>query len=150
MHDRAFRHRITQRHQTGAAIRRAAFSIDDHPARLIRIILSIDFRSSNDVAFVRDLSQPDMLMMAPFGLPVDLNVLPFLMGIAMYFQTKFTPTTGGGQMAMLNTLMPVMMIFIFYNMPSGLVLYWFVQNVLQAYQSWRIMKTTAPGGAVKA
>lgn len=110
----------------------------------------VSLRGQPFFGWIRDLSQPDMLMMAPFGLPVDLNVLPFLMGIAMYFQTKFTPTTGGGQMAMLNTLMPVMMIFIFYNMPSGLVLYWFVQNVLQAYQSWRIMKTTAPGGAVKA
>lgn len=101
--------------------------------------------------WIRDLSQPDMLMVAPFGLPVDLNVLPFLMSIAMYFQTKYTPTTGGGaQMQMLNTLMPVIMVFIFYNMPSGLVLYWFVQNVLQAYQSWRIMKTTATGGTVKA
>lgn len=110
----------------------------------------VSLRGQPFFGWIHDLSQPDMLMMAPFGLPVDLNVLPFLMGIAMYFQTKFTPTTGGGQMAMLNTLMPVMMIFIFYNMPSGLVLYWFVQNVLQAYQSWRIMKTTAPGGAVKA
>ncbi|MBK8168002.1 MAG: membrane protein insertase YidC [bacterium] len=110
----------------------------------------VSLRGQPFFGWMRDLSQPDTLLMAPFGLPVDLNVLPFLMGIAMYFQTKFTPTTGGGQMAMLNTLMPVMMVFIFYNMPSGLVLYWFVQNVLQAYQSWRIMKTTVPGGAVKA
>lgn len=110
----------------------------------------VSLRGQPFFGWIDDLSQPDMLLMAPFGLPVDLNVLPFLMSIAMYFQTKFTPTTGGGQMAMLNTLMPVMMVFIFYNMPSGLVLYWFVQNVLQAYQSWRIMKTTVPGGAVKA
>jgi len=110
----------------------------------------VSLRGQPFFGWMSDLSQPDTLVRAPLGLPVDLNVLPFLMGIAMYYQTKFTPTTGGGQMAMLNTLMPVMMVFIFYNMPSGLVLYWFVQNVLQAYQSWRIMKTTAPGGAVKA
>lgn len=111
----------------------------------------VSLRGQPFFGWIRDLSQPDTLVAAPLGLPVDLNVLPFLMSIAMYFQTKYTPTTGGGaQMQMLNTLMPVIMVFIFYNMPSGLVLYWFVQNVLQAYQSWRIMKTTAAGGAVKA
>jgi YidC/Oxa1 family membrane protein insertase len=108
----------------------------------------VSLRGQPFFGWIRDLSQPDALMVMPFGLPWDLNVLPFLMGIAMYFQTKYTPNTGGAQMAMLNNLMPVFMIFIFYNMPSGLVLYWFTQNVLQAYQSWRIFKTADKSGGV--
>ena len=115
---------------------------------------TISLRGQPFFAWMRDLSQPDAIATMPFSLPflgADVNILPFLMGIAMYFQTKYTPTTGGAQMALMNNMMPVIMIFIFYNMPSGLVLYWLVNNVMQAYQSWRIHKTAGQsGGVVKA
>ena len=115
---------------------------------------TVALRGQPFFGWITDLSQPDAIATLPFTIPMlgaDLNVLPFLMGIAMYFQTKFTPSTGGGQMAAMNTMMPVLMIFIFYNMPSGLVLYWLVNNIMQAYQSWRIHTTTVPsGGAVTA
>jgi len=115
---------------------------------------TVSLRGQPFIAWIRDLSQPDAIATLPFTIPFlgsDLNALPFLMGVAMYFQTKYTPTTGGSQMAIMNNMMPVIMIFIFYNMPSGLVLYWSVQNVLQAYQSWRIHVTAGKsGGAVTA
>lgn len=102
--------------------------------------------------WIHDLAQPDALFQLPFALPFlgsSFNLLPVLMAGSMYFQTKLTPTTStGGQMAMLNTLMPVMMLFIFYNMPSGLVLYWLINTVMTIYQTWRIQRTTpATGGA---
>ena len=51
-------------------------------------------------------------------------------------------------MAAMNTMMPLIMVFIFYNMPSGLVLYWLVNTMMQGYQSWRIHKTApSHGGA---
>jgi YidC/Oxa1 family membrane protein insertase len=111
---------------------------------------TISLRGQPWILWVQDLSQPDALFEMPFGLPFlgsDFNVLPILMSVAMYFQTKLTPTTGGGQMAMMNTMMPVIMIFIFYNMPSGLVLYWLVNTLLQGYQTWKIHQTApTPGG----
>jgi YidC/Oxa1 family membrane protein insertase len=112
---------------------------------------TVSLRGQPFVGWMRDLSQPDAIATLPFAIPMlgsDLNLLPFLMGIAMYFQTKYTPTTGGGQMAIMNSMMPVIMIFIFYSMPSGLVLYWLVNNVMQAYQSWRIFKTAGQSGGV--
>jgi YidC/Oxa1 family membrane protein insertase len=102
---------------------------------------TISLRGQPFFAWITDLSQPDALATLPFALPFlgsDLNVLPILMAVAMYFQTKLTPSTGGGQMAMMNTMMPLFMVFIFYNMPSGLVMYWLVNTIMQAYQSWRI------------
>lgn len=112
---------------------------------------TISLRGQPFVAWIRDLSQPDALTTLPFLGGTDLNILPLLMGVAMYYQTKFTPNTGGGQMAAMNTMMPVIMVFIFYNMPSGLVLYWLVNNVMQAYQSWQIHRTAGKtGGAVTA
>ncbi len=109
---------------------------------------TISLRGQPFVGWITDLSQPDALTTMPFSLPFlgsDLNVLPILMAVAMYFQTKLTPTSGaGGQMAAMNTMMPLFMIFIFYNMPSGLVLYYLVNTILQGYQTWQIQKT-APG-----
>ncbi len=102
--------------------------------------------------WITDLSQPDAIATLPFALPFlgsDLNVLPILMAVAMYFQTKFTPSTGGGQMAAMNTMMPLFMVFIFYNMPSGLVLYWLINTLMQGYQSWRISRDAPAGGGTQ-
>jgi len=111
---------------------------------------TISLRGQPFVLWIKDLSQPDAITQLPFALPMlgaDLNVLPILMAVAMYFQTKMTPTSGaGGQMAMMNTMMPLIMVFIFYNMPSGLVLYWLVNTIMQGYQSWRIHKTAPSQG----
>jgi len=109
---------------------------------------TIALRGQPFVLWIKDLSQPDALAL-PFSLPFlgsAVNVLPILMSIAMYFQTKLTPSSGGGQMAAMNTMMPLIMIFIFYNMPSGLVLYWLVNTILQGYQSWKIHQTAGQSG----
>jgi len=111
---------------------------------------TIALRGQPFVLWINDLSQPDAIAQLPFALPVlgsDLNVLPILMSVAMYFQSKFTPSTGGGQMAAMTTMMPLIMVFIFYNMPSGLVLYWLINTIMQGYQSWKIQKTAPAGGA---
>ncbi len=109
---------------------------------------TISLRGQPFFGWITDLSQPDSITSLPFSLPFlgsDVNVLPILMAVAMYYQTKLTPTTGaGGQMAAMNTMMPLFMVFIFYNMPSGLVLYYLVNTILQGYQTWQIHKT-APG-----
>ena len=80
---------------------------------------------------------------------VHFNLLPILMSASMYFQTKMTPTAAsGGQMAIMNTMMPIMMLVFFYNMPSGLVIYWLVNTIMTIYQTWRIQRTApATGGA---
>ena len=115
---------------------------------------TISLRGQPFVLWIKDLSQPDALTQLPFALPFlgsDLNVLPILMAVAMYFQTKMTPTGAvGGQMAMMNTMMPLFMVFIFYNMPSGLVLYWLINTIMQGYQSWRIHTTAPSQGAQTA
>jgi len=111
---------------------------------------TISLRGQPFVLWINDLSQPDAITQLPFSLPFlgsDLNVLPILMSAAMYFQTKLTPTSSaGGQMAAMNTMMPLIMIFIFYNMPSGLVLYWLINTVMQGYQTWRIHQTAPTSG----
>ena len=113
---------------------------------------TISLRGQPFVLWINDLSQPDAITQLPFSLPflgADVNILPILMSVGMYFQTKLTPTSGGGQMAAMNTMMPLIMVFIFYNMPSGLVLYWLVNTLMQGYQTWKIHQTAPTSGGSK-
>jgi YidC/Oxa1 family membrane protein insertase len=63
-------------------------------------------------------------------------VLPVLMGISMFAQQRMTPTVGDPRQAKMMLIMPFIFTFMFLNLPSGLVLYWFVSNVLQILQQW--------------
>jgi len=61
-------------------------------------------------------------------------VLPVLMGVTMFMQQRMTPTMGDPRQAKMMLFMPVIFTFMFLNLPSGLVLYWTVSNVLQILQ----------------
>src|SRR2546422_10245350 len=63
-------------------------------------------------------------------------VLPILMGITMFIQQKMTPTAGDPRQAKMMLVMPFVFTFMFLNLPSGLVLYWTVSNILQIAQQW--------------
>jgi YidC/Oxa1 family membrane protein insertase len=61
-------------------------------------------------------------------------VLPILMGVTMFVQQKMTPTMGDPRQAKMMLVMPFVFTFMFLNLPSGLVLYWTVSNILQIAQ----------------
>jgi YidC/Oxa1 family membrane protein insertase len=63
-------------------------------------------------------------------------VLPLLMGGSMFIQQKMTPTVGDPRQAKMMLMMPVLFTFMFLNLPSGLVLYWTLSNVLQIAQQY--------------
>ncbi|MBI4562607.1 MAG: membrane protein insertase YidC [Candidatus Rokubacteria bacterium] len=71
-------------------------------------------------------------------------VLPILMGVSMFIQQKMTPTVGDPRQAKIMLLMPVVFTFMFLNLPSGLVLYWFVSNVLQILQQYYMDRRARP------
>jgi YidC/Oxa1 family membrane protein insertase len=112
-------------------------------------------------AFYRLLSVAVELRGAPFALWIqDLSkydpylVLPLLMGASMLVQQRMTPTAGvNPAQARMMRLMPVMFTVLFLYVPSGLVLYWLVNNVLgiaqQVYVNKRIMGAPAAKSAPK-
>jgi len=114
---------------------------------------TIALRNTPFVWWIQDLSKPDALFSFPFTLPflgAEFNLLPILMGVTMVIQTRLTPTgQPTGQMAMMNTMMPVIFLFMFYQMPSGLVLYWLVNNLMTIFQTWRIHQTATPEGGTE-
>lgn len=88
--------------------------------------------------WIPDLSQPDHVFSLPATWPYvggfAIHLLPIVMTLSQYFQTKLTPTSGDENQRKIMLLMPFMMLFLFYAMPSGVVLYWTVQNALSILQ----------------
>ena len=85
---------------------------------------TIELRQAPFTLWIQDLSLPDELLIGGFG----LHVLPLLMAASMFIQQKMTMKDP--KQAVLVYMMPVLMIFIFWSMSSGLVLYWTIFNVL--------------------
>ena len=92
------------------------------------LIDSIDLWRAPFILWMKDLSMPDtVLTVSGF----DLNILPIVMTATTFVQQKLSTVDTGGQQKMLMMMMPLMFIFIFWSMPSGLVLYWALQNIFQ-------------------
>ncbi|MCX5707875.1 MAG: membrane protein insertase YidC [Candidatus Omnitrophica bacterium] len=97
--------------------------------------------------WIKDLSEPDRLFLFPQSLPLignEFNILPILMAIEMFIQQKFSMTNvspaQAEQQKIMLVIMPVMFGFLFYRMPSGLVLYWFINSSLTMAYQLRVAK----------
>ena len=91
---------------------------------------AIQLRQAEFILWIDDLSQPEALFVIP-GLDLPVRVLPLIMGATMVLQSKIMPTQADpAQARMMMTVMPIMMTVLFYQFPSGLVLYWMVSNVV--------------------
>ena len=83
-------------------------------------------------------------------------VLPILMTATMFIQTYITPTTGDPAQRKIFLIMPLVFGFLFKDFPSGLVLYWLVQNVLTIIQQlimnkwWKDHPDSGDGGTPAA
>lgn len=105
--------------------------------------------------WIKDLSQPDALFTVDiWGLKnYPFNLLALLMGASMFVQQKMAPAVGDPRQAkMMLYLMPTVFTFMFWTFPSGLVLYWLVNNILQIGQQYWMESRgkLAPGGAETA
>ncbi|TFH01361.1 MAG: membrane protein insertase YidC [Calditrichales bacterium] len=85
--------------------------------------------------WINDLSSADTIFTLPFSLPMygdQFNILPILMAVSMIFQSKMT-MQDPKQKAMVY-IMPIFMLLIFNQFPSGLNLYYTLFNVLTIIQ----------------
>ena len=97
--------------------------------------------------WIKDLSEPDRLFLLPTSLPVlgnEINILPIVMAIGMFIQQKVsmvkTSDSAAEQQKIMMIIFPFMFGLIFYHMPSGLVLYWFVNSTLMLIYQLRVNK----------
>lgn len=109
---------------------------------LYKVLLqSVELRHAPFMLWINDLSAPDRLYIG-FDLPWlgGLPVLTLLMGASMFVQQKMTPITADPLQARIMLFLPVVFTFLFLGFASGLVLYWFVNNVLTIAQQYMIYR----------
>jgi len=80
---------------------------------------AIEMRHAPFFWWIMDLSAKD-----------PIYITPLIMGATMVIQQKMTPTAADPTQAKMFMLMPIMFTFLFLSFPSGLVLYWLVNNIL--------------------
>ncbi|MBJ6748617.1 membrane protein insertase YidC [Geomonas anaerohicana] len=96
------------------------------------LMYSIELRHAPFYLWITDLSAKD-----PY------YVTPLIMGATMFIQQKMTPTNMDPVQAKMMLMLPVVFTFMFLNFPSGLVIYWLVNNVLTIAQQMYINKSVA-------
>ncbi len=118
----------------------------------IFIALFVVLQSAIELRFagflwISDLSQPENLFANI--LPMPLNILPILTAVTMGLQTHLSPSSGDpAQKKMMTWMMPIMLLFMFYQMASALCLYWTMSQLLSILQTWQIQRQTAKSQAL--
>jgi len=93
------------------------------------LVESVELRHAPFMFWIQDLSAAD-----PF------HVLPLIMGLTMLIQQKLNPAPPDPTQAKVMMLMPIFFTILFWGFPSGLVLYWIVNNTLSILQQWWITR----------
>ena len=97
------------------------------------LLASVEMRNAPWLGWIHDLASPD-----PF------YILPVLMAVSMFIQTKLNPTPPDPVQAKVMMFMPIIFSVMFFFFPSGLVLYWVVNNILSITQQWFITRNLQP------
>ena len=93
------------------------------------LLASVELRYAPFTLWIQDLSSPD-----PY------YVLPIIMGISMFIQSKLNPVSTDPIQAKVMQIMPVAFSVFFFFFPAGLVLYSLVNNTLSIAQQWQITR----------
>ena len=104
------------------------------------LLSAVELRHAPWILWIKDLSAPD-----PY------YVLPVIYAVTAYLQVKLSPTpiTDPVQ-AKVMQIMPIAFSVLFLFFPSGLVLYWLVNNSLQIFQQWHMNRVIGNEAAVAA
>jgi YidC/Oxa1 family membrane protein insertase len=94
---------------------------------------SVEMRGAPWIGWITDLTQPD-----PYF------ILPILYAISMYVTAKLNPQPADPMQAKMMLFMPLAFSVMFVFFPSGLVLYWVVNNLVSIAQQWVITKKFEP------
>lgn len=93
------------------------------------LLESVQLRQAPWIFWIHDLSEAD-----PY------YILPIIMGLTMFLQQKMAPASPDPTQAKMMMMLPVVFTFLFSHFPSGLVLYWVVNNSLSILQQWYITR----------
>ena len=115
------------------------------------LLATVEMRHATFYGWITDLSAPDTLF-GTLSIPLTnihmpIGLLPIIMAISMFLQTKMNPAPPDPVQAKMMAIMPLVFSIFFFFFPAGLVLYWVVNNVLSIAQQWSISRLVAKGDA---
>jgi YidC/Oxa1 family membrane protein insertase len=93
------------------------------------LFFSIELRGAPFMGWIQDLSVSD-----PY------YVTPVIMGVTMFLQQRLSPSVGDPVQQKIMMFLPIIFTFLFLSFPSGLVIYWTVNNILTISQQYYIYK----------
>jgi len=118
---------------------------------LYQILWRAQYFQGQGFLWIKDLSQPDRLLILPFYLPFfgnELNILPILTGGIMFLQQKISSKNmviadeqQAMQQKMMMYILPVMMTGMFYKFASSWAVYFLIFYILSTLTQWKIAKT---------
>ena len=114
------------------------------------LFISLEMRHQPFFGWIKDLSAQDptsifnLFGLIPWGPPnfLIIGIWPILMGVTMFIQQKLNPAPTDPLQAKIFMFLPIFLTVILAPFPSGLVLYWTINNVLTIAQQWFIMRST--------
>ena len=112
------------------------------------LFVSIEMRHAPFFGWIKDLSAPDptsifnLFGLIPWSPPLFLTigVWPLLMGLSMYLQQKINPPPPDPIQAKIFMMLPFIFTFLLATFPSGMVIYWTVNNILSIAQQYYLLK----------
>lgn len=107
---------------------------------------SLELRHAPFALWINDLSSPERLELFGMGIPV----MVLLMGASMFIQQVTTPSAADPQQKRIMLMMPIIFTisFVIFPFPSGLVLYWLVNNLISIVQQMHLRSGTS-GAALR-
>tara|TARA_Y100000590_G_scaffold45914_1_gene48797 strand:- start:1383 stop:3062 length:1680 start_codon:yes stop_codon:yes gene_type:complete len=114
------------------------------------LYVTLEMRHQPFFGWIQDLSARDptsifnLFGLIPWDPPTFLmiGIWPILMGLSMYLQQKLNPTPPDPIQAKIFMFFPLFLTIILAPFPSGLVVYWTINNILTIAQQWVIMRRT--------
>ena len=101
------------------------------------LLASVEFRNSPWLGWIQDLAAPD-----PY------YILPVILAVTSFIQTKLNPAPPDPIQAKMMTIMPLVFSIMFFFFPAGLVLYWLANNIFSIAQQWYITRQIESAAAL--
>jgi len=116
------------------------------------LLVAIELRHAPFMLWINDLSAPEHLWdIAVAGYTIPIRLLPLLMGVSMFVQQKMSPSGGmDPTQQKMMLFLPVIFTFMFWGFPTGLTIYWLMNNLLSIGQQLIQNRQTAAEQAARA
>lgn len=115
------------------------------------IFISLEMRHAPFYGWIKDLSAADptsiwnLFGLLPWGNlgMLDIGIWPLIMAVTMFLQQKLSPAPADPVQATVMKFMPVLLVVMLYSLPSGLMIYWSVSNILSILQQYMISRNSS-------